>query len=449
MASLRKRLTETWLALTVFSTFIVLTFAGLAWDDYRGRLDAAATKGHETTHFVGRGVSERFRFYERELEVLVAMTQAMGPARAYRADAVWERLVDLAARVPHVRSAALYDRDGMIVQHSQQKGGYPVSVADRSYFRTLKDDPARQVILDVPVRSRVYGEVVIPLARTIRDGNGHFAGVALIALSPDAFDLYAALPNLPAGSAVAIHRSDGMNLFRAPLLPETLGQDLSRSVLFKDALPKAPLGVVATPAGGSMVDGSDRLLIYRALDDWPLVVVVGVLRDEIVGPWRHDWQRNAIFVLLALAGFVVLSLLAHRQATRKLALELELAERELRHSRQMEAQLLQWANTDPLTGIANRRRFMDRAEQELQRSQRYDRPLSLLMFDVDHFKSVNDTFGHAAGDQALKCLCTVSADTLRDSDVLGRLGGEEFAILMYGCDLRAAARVAEDCRMRL
>ena len=71
------------------------------------------------------------------------------------------------------------------------------------------------------------------------------------------------------------------------------------------------------------------------------------------------------------------------------------------------------------------------------------------MYDLDHFKNINDRFGHGTGDWALKEVAEASKGFCRRIDVLGRLGGEEFAILMYGCDLRAAARVAEDCRVRL
>ncbi|WP_415893259.1 bacteriohemerythrin [Neptuniibacter sp. PT8_73] len=104
------------------------------------------------------------------------------------------------------------------------------------------------------------------------------------------------------------------------------------------------------------------------------------------------------------------------------------------------------ASTDSLTGAVNRRKFNKLAEHELGRVQRYRRPLSLLMLDIDYFKRVNDTYGHAAGDEVLKVFYQACVDTARKTDIVARLGGEEFAILMPETDLSAAQKVAERIR---
>ncbi|MDI1244954.1 MAG: GGDEF domain-containing protein, partial [Rhodoferax sp.] len=88
------------------------------------------------------------------------------------------------------------------------------------------------------------------------------------------------------------------------------------------------------------------------------------------------------------------------------------------------------ANVDHLTGALSRQNFLNLAEQELARSLRYALPLVLLMLDLDHFKDVNDRYGHAAGDAVLKSFVDTVKEVLRDSDVIGRIGGEEFAVLL-------------------
>ncbi|WBH17430.1 sensor domain-containing diguanylate cyclase [Sphingomonas radiodurans] len=88
------------------------------------------------------------------------------------------------------------------------------------------------------------------------------------------------------------------------------------------------------------------------------------------------------------------------------------------------------AQLDHLTGALTRRGFVEQAEREIARSRRYDRPSALMMLDLDHFKSVNDTYGHAAGDQVLLQVTEIAKVALRPSDVFGRLGGEEFAVLL-------------------
>jgi diguanylate cyclase (GGDEF)-like protein/PAS domain S-box-containing protein len=111
----------------------------------------------------------------------------------------------------------------------------------------------------------------------------------------------------------------------------------------------------------------------------------------------------------------------------------------------MEA-LEQEAYTDPLTRVANRSRFLDIANQELARCRRYGHPLSLWMLDVDHFKDVNDTYGHKAGDIALQSLVATSRQALRDWDIMARMGGEEFAVLLPETDATQALQVAERFR---
>jgi diguanylate cyclase (GGDEF)-like protein len=110
------------------------------------------------------------------------------------------------------------------------------------------------------------------------------------------------------------------------------------------------------------------------------------------------------------------------------------------------AKLEHEAHTDPLTQVANRGRFIDVANEELARCRRYGHPLSLWMIDVDHFKDLNDTYGHQAGDVALKSLMVTSRQALRDWDIVGRMGGEEFAVLLPETDATQALQVAERLR---
>ncbi|WP_051341351.1 GGDEF domain-containing protein [Azospirillum halopraeferens] len=102
--------------------------------------------------------------------------------------------------------------------------------------------------------------------------------------------------------------------------------------------------------------------------------------------------------------------------------------------------------TDPLTGAHNRRYFIDAAEQEIARARRAGRPVALLALDIDHFKRINDTHGHAVGDDALRAFTATCRTGLRAGDVFGRLGGEEFAVFLPDTDAAAACAVAERLR---
>lgn len=112
----------------------------------------------------------------------------------------------------------------------------------------------------------------------------------------------------------------------------------------------------------------------------------------------------------------------------------------------MEIELQRLATTDELTGAATRRHFLDLAGQELRRARRFTHPLSVLVFDIDHFKAVNDQCGHAAGDAVLRVVAEAVRKVLREVDTFGRIGGEEFAVVLPETEPQDAAVVGERLR---
>lgn len=126
-------------------------------------------------------------------------------------------------------------------------------------------------------------------------------------------------------------------------------------------------------------------------------------------------------------------------------LEITVAERTAK-LRQQAAQLEKLAISDPLTRIFNRRHFFELAEVEMERAVRYRYPLSLLLFDADHFKSINDTYGHPFGDQILIGLVHLCEQNIRTVDIFARYGGEEFILLMPQTECDAALKIAERLR---
>jgi diguanylate cyclase (GGDEF)-like protein/PAS domain S-box-containing protein len=111
-----------------------------------------------------------------------------------------------------------------------------------------------------------------------------------------------------------------------------------------------------------------------------------------------------------------------------------------------ERSLERLASTDPLTELPNRLSFLASARSEMKRATRSLRPLSLLMIDLDHFKTINDTYGHQVGDEVLRAFAGLCRGRLREHDVAGRLGGEEFGVLLPNADIDAACGIAEEIR---
>jgi len=120
-----------------------------------------------------------------------------------------------------------------------------------------------------------------------------------------------------------------------------------------------------------------------------------------------------------------------------------------RRLEQMNQRLVEMATTDALTGAFNRRRFYELLDDELQRQARYGNVFSLIMLDIDHFKRVNDTYGHSVGDEVLKGVAEVVRDHLRANDRLTRWGGEEFIVLTPSTGAGDALALAERLRERV
>lgn len=114
-----------------------------------------------------------------------------------------------------------------------------------------------------------------------------------------------------------------------------------------------------------------------------------------------------------------------------------------RRAQEAAVRLREMSETDPLTGLSNRRHFLEVAGGIITEYQQAGRPVSLLMVDIDHFKRVNDTFGHAAGDKALRLLSATLKESTREADCVARLGGEEFALLLPGATSATAQDIAE------
>lgn len=163
----------------------------------------------------------------------------------------------------------------------------------------------------------------------------------------------------------------------------------------------------------------------------------------------RDAIALVVFGLASTGLFVALlnaRLVQARDLARQTEVQLLLVRRELELEQALKQQAERQANTDDLTRLCNRRHFEELAEREIARAARYRAPLALLMLDLDHFKGINDSWGHDAGDQVLRSVSEVLRGSLREVDVLGRVGGEEFAILLPDTPPEAAEQVAERIR---
>ena len=199
------------------------------------------------------------------------------------------------------------------------------------------------------------------------------------------------------------------------------------------------------------VDGTPRRWIMRAF----FIIVcmadaafwLGSRSGRITSPLTLREVQLLLVNGLAVSGFFVVILKAralHAQRTAQQSfLDLLRVQKKFEIEKELKKQAEVQAQTDFLTGVFNRRCFVESAERELDRAMRFNRPLSLLMFDIDHFKSINDTWGHAMGDIVLQKVSHLIRDALRTGDIFGRTGGEEFAAVLVKTEGDSAFHVSQ------
>ncbi len=171
-------------------------------------------------------------------------------------------------------------------------------------------------------------------------------------------------------------------------------------------------------------------------------------RVEFMGKFSHSFNAMVEKLDLTLKELVRKET-ESRQTNEELLKEISIRKQTEAALRESKEQLRLLAITDSLTGLYNRRYFFELAEIEISKSIRYSHPLSVMMFDIDFFKRINDTFGHTAGDMALKTIAEITSRMLRKSDILARYGGEEFIVLLPETSASEASATAERMRKQI
>jgi diguanylate cyclase (GGDEF)-like protein/PAS domain S-box-containing protein len=257
---------------------------------------------------------------------------------------------------------------------------------------------------------------------------------------------------------------------RSPSAPKTGGLEFQSSVV-RGVLDASPDGVLVVDQNGTVVCLNDRFL-----EVW------GIPRDQVHGGRANTVVGTPDSPILAMAVARVKEQDAFLKRVQELYAdpglddhcEIELNDgrtlerhstvlrgdgdrylgriwffRDISARKQTETVLRNLASFDPLTNVPNRRQFFDRANEEFARARRYQHTFSLVMIDVDHFKRINDRYGHAVGDQVLKALCELWKQMFRQTDTFGRIGGEEFAALLPDTNLIGARLSVERFRRYL
>ncbi|MEX2469490.1 MAG: diguanylate cyclase, partial [Pseudohongiellaceae bacterium] len=275
---------------------------------------------------------------------------------------------------------------------------------------------------------------VVHFGRRLENADGGFAGAAFVVTDISYFVANYQSTQLGEEGLLAMVRDTGMAIAVRQGDDISTGEALNLVTLDFSAVPaEDPVATLRTDA----VDGVERFVAAYQLFDYPLTIVVGLSVEELLADFRANRRfylasagtaSGLLLILLSLLGYQ-----SHRLDTaRRLAFQSERA-----HSAEVEHLALH----DPLTGLPNRILFTQLVKQGIRNARRRRAGLAVLFMDLDHFKDINDTLGHDAGDEMLKKTADRLSDCFRKSDTIARFGGDEFVALMPDLDSRTDAEL--------
>ena len=329
----------------------------------------------------------------------------------------------LAVALPAIHEMGIVDSNGNAIAKSLTKDMHGLNYAERAYFQYHSTHPDRGPFIGARIKSKIDGNYSITVTRRFNHADGSFAGLAVTSVSLKFFQQLFDRLQAKSGGVIALLADDGTILARSPSVQDATNNDRALSGIRQQMRDHPDAGSAAYV---SAIDGVPRRGSYQHLSHFPLTALVSQSEWDVQSAWRDELRSHVVILAFVM---VVVGVLGSRTVTAGRLLAVQ-------------------ARQDGLTGLGNRRSFDETLEREIRRSARSGQPLSLVMIDIDHFKSYNDCHSHPAGDACLRSVAaTIRSCLRRAGDFAARYGGEEIAVLLPGSDAPSACALAETMRL--
>jgi diguanylate cyclase (GGDEF)-like protein len=323
----------------------------------------------------------------------------------------------------------MIDGSGGLFSLSSPSPGPLADYSGAECFRVQADPLTRGLRLCLPMRSPASGAWGVPISYPLREGRKGitvlFGTIEFAALDA----MFKSVISRDDGALTLIRRADGMVLAQTPLAEGAVGKPF-RDSAFAAQIGKAPSGKYVS--GNKALQGKGRrFMAYQTLPEYGLILTIG---QDSRGILRQTISHNLAAFLLLLVGSVAFLALTDR------------VRRLLKNLNETRERLEKASQEDSLTGLYNRGYFFSRVQEEMGRSDRYGSSLALCVIDIDHFKTINDSYGHPEGDRVIIEIAGILKTGLREGDMVGRFGGDEFCILLAHAEGGAAVQSIERIR---
>jgi diguanylate cyclase (GGDEF)-like protein len=401
----------------VVAILIVALWAGVGFSLVTLRqtaLDAAGSEGRNLMVAFREEIAHILRGIEGEMNVIMArMRRERGSFDLY----AWGQ--ESVLILPGLAQATIVDPDGKVRSTTIDRYPRPTDLSDRSHFRIHLDGKFHGLFIGQPIIARLSGLSGLPVSRRVEAEDGTFLGVLVVLLSP--------------GALTTLHKSIDLGPHGVMTL---FGLDNILLARFSADSPDGTIGSGKSIAGGprpaeikenaqgrfvraSPLDGITRMFAYGRVGLYPLIVAVGLELDRKLAAWRSyaamiiGMTLGGTLLLIGLAGYLIRQIFRDANAARATTLAIT-------HT----------AEHDFLTGLPNQMLLNDRISQAIAVARRHRNKLAVIFMDLDNFKHINDSLGHAVGDKLLQSVAKRLVACVRGSDTVSRQGGDEFVALL-------------------
>jgi diguanylate cyclase (GGDEF)-like protein len=406
----------------------VLIASGIeSWISYRNAIEKTAERTQTTSFLIAEWLSASFAITKHIIKDIIS---DLDPAEIHypsddpvRHTQRTDELIRHAKMDPTILFLGLFDAQ-CTVTHTSVGFNLGKTFKERDYCRLVFEEPI-EAFKAGPMFVASNNKRNVTISYPVLGPSREIAGFVLIGLDLSFFQHWLDRLQPRDGLVVSIFDMKQQLLARLPMAPNMIGKSMDAPVLrrFSASPDTGPFTFRDT----SLVDGIDRVWNLHRVRDLPFVVVTGLPTQEALGVW---WTTLFYYSLgnLMLAAVLLFGV------------------REFNRSHRLAQSMAEMAGTDSLTGLANRRRFMETAGFRLAEACRYQWPFAVIIMDLDHFKQINDRFGHDAGDAMLRAFAAILQRAARANDCMARWGGEEFIALLPNANEQMAAKFAERLR---